>query len=162
MSCPALGAKPAIMCTGRVGYLRSLGVELVPASTPDFFLADTPTAVLVRQVLGAISQFEKTSLVAKLKAARDRKNPATGKCEGRTSWAEKNPELVDTVKPASQAEALLAGDFCRGSPTYTVPAMMNEYFGTKFKIVNGYASGLCNAVRDCRPVDSRFSQRDRV
>ena len=50
-------------------YLRKLGVELVPASAPDFFLADTPTAVLVRQVLGAISQFEKTSLVAKLKAA---------------------------------------------------------------------------------------------
>ena len=54
-------------------YLRKLGVELVPASAPDFFLADTPTAVLVRQGLGAISQFEKTSLVAKLKAARDRK-----------------------------------------------------------------------------------------
>ena len=45
-------------------YLRKLGVELVPASAPDFFLADTPTAVLVRQVLGAISQFEHTSLVA--------------------------------------------------------------------------------------------------
>ena len=37
-----------------------LGVELVPASAPSFFLEDTPTAVLVRQVLGAISQFEKT------------------------------------------------------------------------------------------------------
>ena len=46
---------------------------------------DTPTAVLVRQVLGAISQFEKTSLVAKLKAARDRKRAATGKCGGRKS-----------------------------------------------------------------------------
>jgi hypothetical protein len=33
-------------------------------------------------VLGAIAQFEKTSLVAKLKAARDRKKVATGKCGG--------------------------------------------------------------------------------
>src|SRR5262249_11033101 len=49
---------------------KGLGVELVPASAPDFFLTDTPTAVLVRQVLGAIAQFEKASLVAKLKAAR--------------------------------------------------------------------------------------------
>ena len=36
-------------------YLKKLGVELVPASAPDFFLTDTPTAVLVRQVLGAIA-----------------------------------------------------------------------------------------------------------
>jgi hypothetical protein len=29
---------------------------------PDYFTADTPTAVLVRQVLGAIAEFEKTAL----------------------------------------------------------------------------------------------------
>ena len=51
---------------------------------------DTPTAVSVRQVLGAIAQFE-ASLVAKLKAARDRKRAAAGKCEGRKSWAEIDP-----------------------------------------------------------------------
>jgi predicted NAD-dependent protein-ADP-ribosyltransferase YbiA (DUF1768 family) len=55
---------------------------------------DAPTAVLVRQVLGAMAQFEKAALVAKLKAARDRKRVAAGKCEGRKSWAEINPELV--------------------------------------------------------------------
>jgi len=54
-------------------FLKNLGVSLIPATAPDFFLEDTPTAVLVRQVLGAIAQFEKASLVAKLKAARDRK-----------------------------------------------------------------------------------------
>jgi hypothetical protein len=59
---------------------------------------DTPTAVLVRQVLGAIAQFEKATLVAKLKAARDRKRVAAGKCEGRKSWAEINPELVREPK----------------------------------------------------------------
>ena len=54
-------------------FLKSLGISLIPATAPDFFTEDAPTAVLVRQVLGAIAQFEKTSLVAKLKAARDRK-----------------------------------------------------------------------------------------
>ena len=44
--------------------------------------------MLVRQVLGAIAQFEKTSLVAKLKAARDRKRLATGKCGGRRLYVE--------------------------------------------------------------------------
>lgn len=64
-------------------HLRSMGVELIPANAPDHFLEDTPTAVLVRQVLGAISQFEKAQVVAKLKAARDRRRLATGRCEGR-------------------------------------------------------------------------------
>ena len=50
--------------------LKSLGISIIPASAPEFFTEDTPTAVLVRQVLGAISQFEKASAVAKLAAAR--------------------------------------------------------------------------------------------
>ena len=66
----------------------------IPASAPDFFTEDTPTAVLVRQVLGAISQFEKASAAAKLAAARKRKRELTGKCEGRKSHQEKHPEMV--------------------------------------------------------------------
>ena len=50
--------------------LKALGILIIPASAPDFFTEDTPTAVLVRQVLGAIAQFEKASSVAKLAAAR--------------------------------------------------------------------------------------------
>jgi DNA invertase Pin-like site-specific DNA recombinase len=34
-------------------HLRRLGVTLIPASAPDHFTEETPTAVLVRQVLGA-------------------------------------------------------------------------------------------------------------
>jgi DNA invertase Pin-like site-specific DNA recombinase len=78
--------------------LRDMGIELIPADAPDYFTDDTPTATMVRQILGAVSQFEKASLVAKLKAARDRKRAATGKCEGRKSWAEINPDLVKTAK----------------------------------------------------------------
>jgi DNA invertase Pin-like site-specific DNA recombinase len=52
--------------------LKALGIAIIPASAPDFFTEDTPTAVLVRQVLGAIAQFEKASSVAKLAAARKR------------------------------------------------------------------------------------------
>jgi hypothetical protein len=33
-------------------------------------------------------------LVSKLRGARERKKAATGKCDGRKSWAEINPELV--------------------------------------------------------------------
>ncbi|HEX2429313.1 MAG TPA: recombinase family protein [Aestuariivirgaceae bacterium] len=78
--------------------LKGLGIDLIPASAPDFFTEDTPTAVLVRQVLGAIAQFEKASLVAKLKAARERKRARDGKCEGRRSHREMNPGLVALAK----------------------------------------------------------------
>jgi hypothetical protein len=43
-------------------FLKNRGVALVPATAPDFFTEDTPIAVLVRQVLGAIAQFEKASI----------------------------------------------------------------------------------------------------
>jgi hypothetical protein len=37
-------------------------------------------------------------LVAKLRSGRARKRAATGKCEGRKSWSEVNPELVREAK----------------------------------------------------------------
>ncbi len=74
--------------------LRDLGIAIIPASAPDFFTEDTPTAVLVRQVLGAIAQFEKASVVAKLAAARKRKRQSEGRCEGRKPLQETHPEVV--------------------------------------------------------------------
>ena len=64
------GRDLAVQLSGH-DYLRSLGVELVPTSAPDFFTTDTPTAVLVRQVLGAISQFEKASLVVQSRSVME-------------------------------------------------------------------------------------------
>ena len=79
-------------------FLRKQGIALIPTTAPDYFTADTPTAVLVRQVLGAIAEFEKTSLVAKLRAARERKKAQTGNCGGRQSHAEARPEVVALVR----------------------------------------------------------------
>jgi DNA invertase Pin-like site-specific DNA recombinase len=63
--------------------LRQRGIELVPVDAPTYFTDPTPTAEMVRQILGAVSQFEKASLVAKLRGARDRMRSDTGRCEGR-------------------------------------------------------------------------------
>jgi hypothetical protein len=52
----------------------------------------------MRQIAGAFHEYEKARLVAKLKAARERTRAAKGKCEGRKSWAEINPELVREAK----------------------------------------------------------------
>ena len=78
--------------------LKAKGLTLIAASAPTFFLEETPTAVLVRQVLGAVAQFEKATTVAKLAAARKRKREATGKCEGRKSLAESNPAAVGMAR----------------------------------------------------------------
>jgi DNA invertase Pin-like site-specific DNA recombinase len=71
-----------VQLTGHA-LLRERGIELVPVDAPDFFRDPGPTAEMVRQILGAVSQFEKASLVAKLRHARERKKTATGRCEGR-------------------------------------------------------------------------------
>jgi DNA invertase Pin-like site-specific DNA recombinase len=78
--------------------LKAQGISLIPTTAPDYFAEDTPTAVLVRQVLAAIAQFEKASTVAKLAAARKRKRQAAGKCEGRKSHTELRPEVVALAK----------------------------------------------------------------
>jgi hypothetical protein len=52
----------------------------------------------IRQILGAVSEFDKAMVVAKLKGARERKRALNGKCEGRKSHAEMHPELVALVR----------------------------------------------------------------
>jgi len=42
-----------------------------------------PTRVLIRQIMGALAQWEKSVIVKKLRAARERKRVETGICEGR-------------------------------------------------------------------------------
>src|SRR5262249_34134123 len=74
--------------------LKALGLSIIPPSAPDFFTEETPTAVLVRQVLGAIAQFEKASAVAKLAAASKRKREREGRCEGRKPLKQTSPEAV--------------------------------------------------------------------
>jgi DNA invertase Pin-like site-specific DNA recombinase len=90
----------ASLAIQEVGHakLRERGIDLIAADNPGSFIDDTPTAKLVRQVLGAISEFDKAMTVAKLRGARERKRREAGKCEGRKSHAERNPELVALVK----------------------------------------------------------------
>lgn len=78
------------------GYrmLKERGITLIPVSSPDHFAEETPTAILVRQILGAISQFEKSMLVSKLRGARVRKKATGVKVEGRKSHAELHPDAV--------------------------------------------------------------------
>jgi DNA invertase Pin-like site-specific DNA recombinase len=78
--------------------LQDLGVELVAVDSPSSFVEDTPTANMVRQILGAVAEFDRALTVAKLRGARERKKAATGKCEGRKSWYEMAPEMAKQAR----------------------------------------------------------------
>ena len=85
-----------------VGFdmLQRSGIALIAADSPSAFLDDGPTSTLIRQILGAVAQFEKANLVAKLKGARMRKKLKTGKCSGRKSYSETCPDHVAAAKLA--------------------------------------------------------------
>jgi DNA invertase Pin-like site-specific DNA recombinase len=82
------------------GYqrLKADGIELIAADSPEAFTDDTPTAVLIRQILGAVAQFDKAQTVAKLRGAREKQRAKHGKCEGRKSWAERSPAAVEAAR----------------------------------------------------------------
>ena len=65
----------------------------------DITLGDdnNPTAVMVRQILAAVSQFEKTSAVLKLRSARKVLRAKNGKCEGRKKYGEEDPREMEVV-----------------------------------------------------------------
>jgi DNA invertase Pin-like site-specific DNA recombinase len=82
------------------GYQRpkSEGITLIAADSLDCFTDETPTAVINRQILGGVAQFDKSMSVAKLRGPRDKKRAKFGKCEGRKSMLERNPYIVQAAK----------------------------------------------------------------
>ena len=73
-----------------LGYreLKKLNLQLIPVDAPDYFTGDSPSLNMIRQILGAVSEFEKSNLVSKLRSARERAKARNGKCEGRKSLRE--------------------------------------------------------------------------
>lgn len=65
-----------------IADLRKNGFEVVSVAEPDL-MANDPTRILVRQMMGAVAQYEKSQIVLKLRGARLRKKAKTGRCEGR-------------------------------------------------------------------------------
>jgi len=65
-----------------------MGVAVIEAEGGTDLTAgsDNPTAKLIRQILAAVSEFEKSSIVTKLRVARNRARARTGRCEGRKPY----------------------------------------------------------------------------
>jgi DNA invertase Pin-like site-specific DNA recombinase len=82
-------------------YLASKGITLLSARTEEnvteAIQADPMKKALI-QIQGVFSELEKSLLVKKLRAARERKRQLEGKCEGRKSIKEQSPEVLKVIK----------------------------------------------------------------
>lgn len=61
--------------------LKRKGIEIVSVTEPEM-CSDDPTRILMRQVLGAFFEYERTCIVNKTRAARERIRARGERCEG--------------------------------------------------------------------------------
>jgi DNA invertase Pin-like site-specific DNA recombinase len=93
------------LITQELGILALIRRGMTVITTSGDVLTDSsdPSRTMMRQIAGSFAQYEKARLVAKLKAARDRKRAETGKCGGRKTYAESKPETVALAKQLQAA-----------------------------------------------------------
>lgn len=79
---------------------------------------DDPTRVLIRQILGALSQWQKCELVKKMRLARERMRKEKGYCEGRKPYG--------TEKGEAQTLQTIAMLHQQGDTDAEIAATMNS------------------------------------
>ena len=87
-----------------LGQLRSLGCTVIDCDSGTNLIddqEDDPTRRLIRQVLGAVAEFDRRVTVLKLRAARERIRRRTGRCEGRKPFGS-SPGEADTLERIRQ------------------------------------------------------------
>jgi DNA invertase Pin-like site-specific DNA recombinase len=71
--------------------LQRRDVAVISTMEPDL-CCDDPSRKLVRQIMGAIAEYERCMIVAKLAGARSRVRARTGSCEGRKPYGTRKGE----------------------------------------------------------------------
>lgn len=82
-----------------VADLRKNGFDLLSVLEPDL-MADDPSRKLMRQLFGAIAEYEKSMVVLKLRGSRIRAKAKTGRCEGAKPYGMKagEAEVVERMR----------------------------------------------------------------
>jgi len=85
-----------------IGDMRKRGFELISVSEPDL-CSDDPSRKLVRQIFGAIAEYDRCMVVLKLRGARQRMRAKTGSCEGRKAYGarEGEQEVISLIRTLS-------------------------------------------------------------
>jgi DNA invertase Pin-like site-specific DNA recombinase len=85
------------------------GFEIISVAEPDM-CSDDPSRKLIRQILGAFSEYEKSMIVLKLKGARVRMRATEGRCEGRKPYGTRPGESEVIERILSMRDAGMAMD----------------------------------------------------
>lgn len=88
--------------------------EIVSVLEPDM-CSDDPSRTLIRQILGAFSQYERAMIVQKLRGARQRIRTKTGRCEGRKPFGTRPGESAVVQRMCDLRKQGLAVDKIAGS-----------------------------------------------
>jgi DNA invertase Pin-like site-specific DNA recombinase len=98
-------ARTVLVQEAGIAMLVGLGVRVLTSRGDDLTDSDDEMRVAMRQIVGVFSQLEKTRLVKKLKAARDRKR-AHGKVEGRKTRLERAKDQPEASAAFLEAIAM--------------------------------------------------------
>jgi DNA invertase Pin-like site-specific DNA recombinase len=74
-----------------IGNMRKHNITLVSVAEPDL-CNDDPSRKLMRQIFGAIAEYDRTMIVLKLRGARQRMKLKAGRCEGRKPYGSRDGE----------------------------------------------------------------------
>ena len=83
---------------------KKQGFDLISAKEGADLLDGDPSRKLIRQMFGIIAEYDKSMIVAKMRAAKDRIRAKTGKCEGRKGYLDKGQEVLDHIKELRQRD----------------------------------------------------------
>jgi DNA invertase Pin-like site-specific DNA recombinase len=76
-----------------IGDLGKRGITVISVAEPDL-CSDDPSRKMMRQIFGAIAEYDKAMIVLKLRGARQRTKAKTGRCEGAKAFG-----TVDGQRP---------------------------------------------------------------
>jgi DNA invertase Pin-like site-specific DNA recombinase len=84
-------ARDLMVQEATIADLNKSEIELISVAEPDL-MANDPTRKLMRQLMGAVAEYDKNQIVLKLRGARLRKRAAEGRCEGRKPFGQHDGE----------------------------------------------------------------------
>jgi DNA invertase Pin-like site-specific DNA recombinase len=84
-------ARDLMIQEAAIADLQKWDFTLISVAEPDLMASD-PTRILMRQLMGAVAQYDKSQIVLKLRGARMRKRAKEGRCEGRKPFGRDDGE----------------------------------------------------------------------
>lgn len=119
-----------------IGDFRKRGIELVSTAEPDLCSTD-PTRVLMRQIMGAIAQYDRAMLVAKLASARKRIRNKGVRCDGRKAYGFREGEEAVIMRMGTMRAS--------GMPWATIAEQLNAE-GTMSRAGRWHANSVRRTV----------------